>query len=346
MDFVTDYGLFLAKIITVLLSFGVLIALIAGASRAKPKDKGHIEVTSLSEKLKKNEDTFAESILPPHEKKSAIKERKKRDKLSAKKTTKDIAESQGGRTFVLNFHGDLRASAVAALREEITAILAQVKSDDEVVVKLESSGGMVHSYGLAASQLDRIRKQNISLTICVDKVAASGGYMMACVADKVVAAPFAIIGSIGVVAQIPNINRLLKRHDVDVELITAGKYKRTLTVLGENTEEGRDKFRQDMEDIHDLFKEYVAERRQKLDIEEVATGEIWYGSRAQQIGLVDDIKTSDEYLTALAKDSSVFEVHYIEKKTLPEKFGIAVEETSDRLLVRWINRLSKSHHYF
>jgi len=346
LDFVTDYGLFLAKIITVLLSFGVLIALIAGASRAKPKDKGHIEVTSLSEKLKKNEDTFAESILPPHEKKSAIKERKKRDKLSAKKTTKDIAESQGGRTFVLNFHGDLRASAVAALREEITAILAQVKSDDEVVVKLESSGGMVHSYGLAASQLDRIRKQNISLTICVDKVAASGGYMMACVADKVVAAPFAIIGSIGVVAQIPNINRLLKRHDVDVELITAGKYKRTLTVLGENTEEGRDKFRQDMEDIHDLFKEYVAERRQKLDIEEVATGEIWYGSRAQQIGLVDDIKTSDEYLTALAKDSSVFEVHYIEKKTLPEKFGIAVEETSDRLLVRWINRLSKSHHYF
>ncbi|RLA47589.1 MAG: protease SohB [Gammaproteobacteria bacterium] len=346
MDFVTDYGLFLAKIITVLLSFGVLIALIAGASRAKPKDKGHIEVTSLSEKLKKNEDTFAESILPPHEKKSAIKERKKRDKLSAKKTTKDIAESQGGRTFVLNFHGDLRASAVAALREEITAILAQVKSDDEVVVKLESSGGMVHSYGLAASQLDRIRKQNISLTICVDKVAASGGYMMACVADKVVAAPFAIIGSIGVVAQIPNINRLLKRHDVDVELITAGKYKRTLTVLGENTEEGRDKFRQDMEDIHDLFKEYVAERRQKLDIEEVATGEIWYGSRAQQIGLVDDIKTSDEYLTALAKDRSVFEVHYIEKKTLPEKFGIAVEETSDRLLVRWINRLSKSHHYF
>jgi len=346
LDFVTDYGLFLAKIITVLLSFGVLIALIAGASRAKPKDKGHIEVTSLSEKLKKNEDTFAESILPPHEKKSAIKERKKRDKLSAKKTTKDIAESQGGRTFVLNFHGDLRASAVAALREEITAILAQVKSDDEVVVKLESSGGMVHSYGLAASQLDRIRKQNISLTICVDKVAASGGYMMACVADKVVAAPFAIIGSIGVVAQIPNINRLLKRHDVDVELITAGKYKRTLTVLGENTEEGRDKFRQDMEDIHDLFKEYVAERRQKLDIEEVATGEIWYGSRAQQIGLVDDIKTSDEYLTALAKDRSVFEVHYIEKKTLPEKFGIAVEETSDRLLVRWINRLSKSHHYF
>ena len=345
MDFVTDYGLFLAKIITVLLGFGVLIALIAGASRAKPKDKGHIEVTSLNEKLKKNGDAFAESILPAHEKKSAIKERKKRDKLSAKKSAKDIAGSEGGRTFVLNFHGDLRASAVVALREEITAILAQVKSDDEVVVKLESSGGMVHSYGLAASQLDRIRKQNISLTICVDKVAASGGYMMACVADKVVAAPFAIIGSIGVVAQIPNINRLLKRHDVDVELITAGKYKRTLTVLGENTEEGREKFRQDMEDIHDLFKEYVAERRQKLDIEEVATGEIWYGSRAQQIGLVDDIKTSDEYLTALAKDRSVFEVHYIEKKTLPEKLGIAVEETSDRLLVRWFNRLTKSHHY-
>ena len=228
---------------------------------------------------------------------------------------------------------------------ESSAVLAQSTSGDEIVVNLESSGGMVHSYGLAASQLDRIKKQNIPLTVCVDKVAASGGYMMACVADKILAAPFAIIGSIGVVAQIPNINKLLKRHDVDVELMTAGKYKRTLTVLGENTDEAREKFREDLEDIHSLFKEYVMERREKVDIEQVATGEIWYGSRAQKVGLVDDIQTSDEYLTGLAKDCRVFKVHYVEKKTLPEKLGIAAEESSERFILRWFDRLLKPRHY-
>ncbi|MBV1932497.1 MAG: protease SohB, partial [Porticoccaceae bacterium] len=196
-----------------------------------------------------------------------------------------------------------------------------------------------------ASQLDRIKKMGIPLTVCVDKVAASGGYMMACVADQILAAPFAIIGSIGVVAQIPNIHRLLKRHDIDVELMTAGKYKRTLTVMGENTDEARDKFREDLNDIHLLFKEYVSERRQKIDIEQVATGETWYGTRAQQIGLIDDVKTSDEYLTTLAKDCKVFKIHYVQKKSLPEKLGIAAEQTSDRLISRWISRLLKPHYY-
>lgn len=345
MDLLGEYGLFLAKIITVLAGIAVAVALIANGAKAKSKERGHLEISSLNKTLRKTSDVFAEALLAPHEKKLAIKARKKEEKLAAKSSTTIAADKSVKRVFVLNFHGDLRASAVAALRQEITAVLAQAKSDDEIVVKLESSGGMVHSYGLAASQLDRIKKRKIPLTVCVDKVAASGGYMMACVADRVLAAPFAIIGSIGVVAQIPNIHRLLKRHDVDVELMTAGKYKRTLTVLGENTDEGRSKFREDLEDIHSLFKEYVAERRQNVDVEQVATGEIWYGTRAQKIGLVDDIQTSDEYLTKLALDREVYEIRFVEKKSLPQKLGLAAEESSDRLLLRWFDRLSKPRHY-
>ncbi len=349
MEFIADYGLFLAKIVTVLVALGVAVALVAANSKGSPKEKGHLEITSLNEKFQHMEDAVNEAILVPQEKKSAVKQRKKRDKLAAKKSKKNDAvvdeTTPDKRVFVLNFHGDLRASGVAALREEITAVLAQAKAEDEIVVQLESSGGMVHSYGLAASQLDRIKKMGIPLTVCVDKVAASGGYMMACVADQILAAPFAIIGSIGVVAQIPNVHRLLKRHDIDVEMMTAGKYKRTLTVMGENTDEARDKFREDLNDIHLLFKEYVSERRQKVDIEQVATGETWYGTRAQQVGLIDDVKTSDEYLTTLAKDCKVFKIHYVQKKSLPEKLGIAAEETSDRLISRWISRLLKPHHY-
>jgi serine protease SohB len=344
LEYLAEYGLFFAKIVTVLAGMGIVIALLASTSKAKTKGGGHIEVVSLNDKLTKMEDTIKEAILPPGERKNAVKERKKKEKLTRKKSSKSAEEDHRKRVFVLNFHGDLRASRVAAMRNEITAILAMVDSNDEVVVNLESSGGMVHGYGLAASQLDRIKQQQIPLTICIDKVAASGGYMMACVADKIIAAPFAIVGSIGVVAQIPNIHKLLKRHDIDVELMTAGKYKRTLTVLGENTDEDRDKFREDLEEIHTLFKEYVSERRSKVDIEQVATGEVWYGSRALNVGLVDDIKTSDEYLSNLAKDNNVFEVHYVERKTLPQKLGLTVEETGDRLILRWLDRLSKPHH--
>ena len=183
------------------------------------------------------------------------------------------------------------------MRQSITAVLAEVTDKDEVVLKLQSPGGAVHSYGLAASQLDRIRKKSIPLTICVDEVAASGGYMMACVGDRILSAPFAMIGSIGVIGQLPNFNKLLKKHDVEFEQHTAGDYKRTLTMLGENSDEDREKFRQDLEEIHQQFKAYVAERRPSLDIEKVATGEVWLGSRAQELGLVDEVTTSDEYLT-------------------------------------------------
>jgi len=287
--------------------------------------------------------TLDESLQKAEEKKlhKAKKKQAKADK-KAQKTESDTDTSTKKRVFVLTFDGNISASAVSHLREEVTAVLTQAKANDEVLVKLESAGGMVHSYGLASSQLDRLRKAQIPLTVAVDKVAASGGYMMACVADRILAAPFAIIGSIGVVAQMPNFNRVLKKHDVDYELLTAGEHKRTLTMFGENTDKGREKFIEELEETHQLFKDYVSERRPQVDIEKIATGEIWYGSKALEMALVDDIQTSDEYLVECIQQAQVYEVAYVQKKKLHQRLGIAAEESADRLLLKWWGRLTQN----
>ena len=165
----------------------------------------------------------------------------------------------------------MRASTVSSLAEEITALLNIATPNDEVLLRLESAGGVVHGYGLAAAQLMRIRAQHIPLVVAIDKIAASGGYLMACVADKILAAPFAIIGSIGVVVQLPNFHRLLKDKHIDFELHTAGEFKRTITLFVENTKEGKEKLQHEIEDIHGLFKNLIHDYRQQIDIDKVAT---------------------------------------------------------------------------
>jgi serine protease SohB len=243
---------------------------------------------------------------------------------------------------VLNFNGDIRASAVEMLRREITTVLTQADpAHDEVVLCLESPGGLVHGYGLAASQLARIRQQGVPLTICVDKVAASGGYMMACIGNRIIAAPFAVVGSIGVVAQLPNVHRLLKKHDIDVELMTAGEYKRTLTVFGPNSDAGRAKFQEELDDTHALFKEFVAGHRPQVEIDRVATGEHWYGQRALELKLVDELKTSDEYLVERAKAAELFAVRYVPRHRLLTRLGLSAEAAADRLALRWWDRLQQ-----
>lgn len=340
MEFLSEYGLFLAKAITLVVGLLVVIATIAGlSSKVRKSARGELEVHRLNEDFEHMGNTLQVAMLNPAEQKQLAKEQKKEAKLR-KKTISDKK-----RVFLLNFKGDMRASAATNLREEITAVLSQAKSEDEIVVRLESAGGMVHSYGLASSQLDRIKKQGIPLTVCVDKVAASGGYMMACVADKILAAPFSILGSIGVVAQLPNFNRLLKKHDIDVELHTAGAHKRTLTMFGENTDEDREKFVEDLEDTHQLFKAFVGQRRQQVDIDKISTGEIWLGTRAKEMALVDELMTSDEYLVGLSSDADIYEVKYSHRKSLPEKMGLAAENSTDRLLLRWWNRLRSNQYY-
>ena len=256
------------------------------------------------------------------------------------------------RVFVLTFDGDIAASGVDGLRQEVSAVLGVAQSGDEVVVRVESAGGAVHGYGLAASQLARIRSRGVTLTVAVDKVAASGGYLMAAVADRILAAPFAVLGSIGVVAQIPNVHRLLKKHDVDVEVHTAGRFKRTLDVLGENTEQGRAKLREELEDVHALFQEYVANWRPKLDLEAVSTGEHWYGQRALDRALVDELVTSDEYLARACERADVFEVAWTVPKRPLERLagqfasalGAALGKGAGRALEALTSRITTGGH--
>lgn len=343
-QFAAEYGLFFLKTLTILIAIALLFAAIAQAKQEKKEDTGKLSLDYLNDKYEQLEEQMNASLLSEaaFEKwqKQQQKAQKEKDK-SAKKGTDD--DDSKPRVFVIEYIGDMHANGVELLADKITAILLKAQPErDEVILKLESPGGVVHGYGLAASQLMRLTAKNISLTVCVDKVAASGGYMMACTANKIIAAPFAVLGSIGVVAQLPNIHRLLKKHDIDVETLTAGEFKRTLTVIGENTEKGRQKMQEDIDDTHELFKSFVKDNRPQLDIDRLATGEIWYGQQAQSLQLIDEIATSDDYIFAAVKRADVYVIDWKIKPTLTEKLGLqiqlgvkrAITEISERALSR------------
>ncbi|BAJ02764.1 protease SohB [Shewanella violacea] len=321
MEFLYEYGLFFAKAITIVLSIIAVVILVLASAIKQKGEKGELLLTNLSEDLKNLKHDLKEELLSKKQFKAYEKQLKADEKAKEKAEKEQGEETLDPRVFVVDFKGSIDASEVASLREEISAILAIAEKGDEVIVTVESGGGMVHGYGLASSQLDRLRQADIHLTICVDKVAASGGYMMACVANKVYAAPFAIVGSIGVVAQIPNFHKLLKKHDIDYEQHTAGDFKRTLTLFGENTDEGRAKFQTELEETHVLFKQFIAKYRPELDLDKVATGEHWYGQQAIELGLIDGISTSDDVVMKLAKERTVIKVRYQLKKNFADKIA-------------------------
>lgn len=336
-QFFFEYGLFVAKALTGLIVFFMLVVgvmVLSGRTRHESKD-GEVELTCLNDNFEDMKDAVEAAVLDEAAYKQIMKEQKKQDKADNKERKKALKqganpeEEEKKRVYVLDFDGDMHASEVAPLREEISAVLTYARPIDEVVVRLESAGGLVHTYGLAASQLERIKAKGIPLTICVDQVAASGGYLMACLADKLIAAPFALLGSIGVIAQLPNFNRVLKKHDVDYEMFTAGEYKRTVTMFGENTEKGKQKFIEELEDTHSLFKEFVSQYRPQLDMDVVATGEVWFGKRALEQKLVDELSTSDDYLMKACDEADVYRVRYEMKKTLQQRLSeMAVQTTS------------------
>lgn len=332
MEYLYQYGLFLAKAITLVVAIIFVVGSVVSLLRqAREQLSEQLEVRNLNERLERMADVLRSELLDNRSWKDYLKRKKKEDKAQSK--TKKPGRKP--RLFVLDFDGDVAATATDSLREEISAILQIAESEDEVLLRLESAGGFVHSYGLAASQLQRIRDRQLQLTVAVDKVAASGGYLMAGVADRILAAPFAIIGSIGVVAQLPNVHRLLKKHDVDIELHTAGQYKRTLTMLGENTDEGRAKFKQELEETHGLFKQFLTEHRSKLDLDKVATGEHWYGRQALELELVDEIATSDDYLLKNLASHDIFSVEYKRRRPLTEKLGESLRLLSRPWVRRW-----------
>ena len=366
MTFLYEYLMFLGQVVTLVIGFIVVISFLASLSKNRESNsQGYLHVQKLNERIRDLRFTMERSLLSADQAKkqhkSELKSEKAQRKLQAKKQSKSQPETDDAavdetraveneerdaeanqtatakldgretKIFVIHFDGDVAATAVEHLRIEITAVLTMATQSDEVVVCIESPGGMVHSYGLAASQMMRIRSAGIPLTAVVDRVAASGGYLMAAVANKIVAAPFAVIGSIGVVAQVPNVHRLLKKNDVDVEVLTAGKYKRTLTLLGENTDEGREKFRQELEDVHALFQEFVIDNRPDLDLEAVATGEAWYGTRALELHLIDELATSDDYIGRRCNEHDVYGVAWVETKKPLERLLDKANGALDRV---------------
>ncbi|WP_092795565.1 protease SohB [Rheinheimera pacifica] len=324
MEFIYEYGMFLAKAVTLVAAAALIIGLIAGAAagKARPK-KGQLQFTDLTAQYKAVTEDMQQQLLD-----------KKQFKQWQKTQQSKKAETKP-RLFVVDFHGSMDAREAESLREEVTAILAVAGKEDEVLLRLESGGGVVHGYGLAASQLDRLRKAEVSLTVAIDKVAASGGYMMACIGHKILAAPFAIVGSIGVIAQLPNFNKLLKKGHIDFEQFTAGEYKRTVTLFGENNDKGRQKFQQELEQTHQLFKQFVQDHRPQLDIDQVATGEHWFGYQALPLKLVDEIQTSDAYLLSQMSQRDLFQVRYQLRKGIAEKVGIG----SANILSVWWQKL-------
>lgn len=347
MEFLLDYGLFLAKIATVVVALVVLLVIVKSVGGKNSTIKGELEVVNLTDRHKDiveqlehhlHDDAFIK-VRDKAEKKSEKEKIKARDK-AIKKAAKEgeLDTKREPHLFVLDFNGSIDAKEVASLREEVTAVLAVAREGDEVLLRLETGGGMVHGYGLASSQLDRLKAAGLPLTIAVDKVAASGGYMMACIADKIVSAPFAIVGSIGVIAQLPNFNKLLKKHDIEYEQLTAGEYKRTLTMFGENSDKAREKFKQELEETHELFKDFIRDHRPALDLDKVATGEHWFGTQAKALGLVDEIKTSDDLVVEACKDKTVLAIHYVQKKKLTDKLAGVAGEAADSVLMKLISR--------
>ena len=338
MNWLSEFGLFVAEALTIVAAIGAVIALVARARGQAAPSRQSMKIRDRQEYYRQYREQLEDARL---EKGARAAVRKTREKARAqtlkkhrKAARKSGTEPTGPTLWVLDFHGDIRASREPAFSQEITALLPLLTPDDEVLVRLESGGGLVHSYGLASAQMDRLKASGARLTVSVDKVAASGGYMMACCADHLLAAPFAVIGSIGVVAQIPNFHRLLKKNDVDVEVLTAGRHKRTLTLLGENTDEGREKFLEDLSKTHDLFKTHVAARRPRLDMDQVAEGDVWYGTQAVDLGLIDEVLTSDDYLQRRAEEARILEVQLVTKKSALARLGksasIMVDKGMDR----------------
>ncbi|MDP2269359.1 MAG: protease SohB [Archangium sp.] len=319
---------FAAKGFIVFLTAVLTVAVVLSLTRRRRGSFPRLDVKKLNARFEALGDALRHGMWERKEIKELLKARKK-----AK------AAASRPHVYVLDFEGDLLATGVTSLREEISAISAVAKPDDEVVVRLESPGGAVSHYGLAAAQLTRLREKKVKLTVCVDRVAASGGYMMACVADRIVAAPFAIIGSIGVVAQVPNVHRLLKKHDVDFEEMTAGEFKRTVSIFGEITEKGRQKFVDQLDETHNLFKDFVKTQRPSLDVDKVATGEYWLAKRGLELGLVDSLSTSDEYLLSRVEHANVYQVSFKPEQSWRRRLGGASAEIAERVVLRLLSRM-------
>src|ERR1700729_2670268 len=336
MAFWLDIAGFLLKAVIIVAAFGGLAVLIARLARSsEPKDQ-EIKVRSLDERYDDMRNAMNDELLDRKERKALDKSRKKEVKAAAKAGR---GQEPGKRVYVLSFKGDMRASAVKRLGAEIDAVLIAARpATDEAVIRIESPGGTVTGYGLAAAEILRLRERKIKVTASVDQVAESGGYMMACPADRIAAAPLALVGSIGVVAPVPNLHRLLQKNEIDFEEITAGEFKRTVSVLGEIKPPGREHFRGKLDTTHQAFKAHVAECRPKVDIDRVANGDYWLAREGLALGLVDELSTGDDLLFRARDSARLYEVSTEARKTLLQQLlsgiGGAAQSAVDLVIAR------------
>jgi len=330
MAFFLEIGGFAIKILIVSAALGFLAIMVTGLFRRKFPE-GQLNLVHLNLHYQEMKSQLQRAILDKKVFKAIQKEKP--------------PEKKKRNVFVIDFHGDIAATTVCDLREQVTAVLTVAGPEDEVVVVLESGGGIFHNYGLAASQLTRLREKDIPLTVCVDKIAASGGYLMACVANRILAAPFAILGSIGVVVMFPNFHRLLKKYDVDYMELTAGEFKRTISHMGEITEKGKEKFLEELASSHELVKNFITENRPQVDMAKVATGEHWHGVEALELALADELRTSDDYLLTLSEEAEIYRLEFEASKTVKEKFAGIFAEAGDRLLLKWWDRFAKDTRF-
>jgi serine protease SohB len=356
LEYLFEYLMFLAKAVTLVVAILIVLSTLfsLGSKGKRGGGRGSISVVRINEEIEEMCDDLKKVVLD----KAALKldqklekRRHKEEEKARKKQLKEPVDTEAEeevaskRVFILDFDGDEAANEVEALREEITAVLTLAQPTDEVMLRLESPGGMVHAYGLASSQLDRIKSHGIPLTICVDRVAASGGYMMACLADRLIAAPFAILGSIGVLVQLPNFNRLLRKNDVDYETISAGEFKTTLTTFGEITSKGREKVKQDVEEMHVLFKQWVKDHRPSVDIDNIATGETWVGLQAKDRAMIDEVMTSDEYIMKACEECDVFAVRFDIPLSLGDRIGMSAQKCFNMTFLSWVRRARETRFF-
>ena len=337
MEILVEYLIFLLKVFTIALAITLPLLLIIGSTKGKSQPKGTLSIINLSDKFEEMGNAIKGSLMNAKELKKFNKD------LSKDKKKKDKAEREDT-VFVLNFNGDIQASEVEKLKQEIHAILLSDSDCKEVVLRVENGGGSAYAYGLCAAELKRMVDNDRNVTVCIDNVAARGGYLMSCVASKIIAAPWAIVGSIGVIAQLPNFHRLLQKNSIDFEMHTAGAFKRTLTTLGENTEEGREKFKSDLEDLHIIFKNFVKEQRPQVDTDIVATGEVWQGEEAVKVGLVDSLETSDNYLVNLSKEAKLFEIQFVEKKNLSERLAFSMQLIIEKSVIKFYDLINRDRY--
>lgn len=273
---------------------------------------------------------------------------KAQEKSSSRKSG-DEKTGEPGKVAVLKFKGDIRASARFAFAKLVDEVVLNAREFKEVVVVVESPGGGVSEYGMLFAELERMRKceENFQLTVVVDTVAASGGYLMSLPAHKILAAPFAMVGSIGVVSFIPNIRELLEANKIKPRTFTAGDFKRTVTLTDEGDEKSAEQYKQQLALIHEQFKQALKKYRPQVELEKVATGEAWLASTTveKELQLVDGLNTSHALLLEMNQSFDLVEYSSkAERKTFLKRIlGCDDENQSivDQIVTKFVDEVSQ-----